>query len=111
MTVLSCCSDSLFEVCPVHPQAVTATAAAYTIYILFIFYVYSLYYLPERSSLPDSKYPLIQRFIRTCSGEIIECFFGHLDNMTVHKIRSEETRVGKEWVSSGRYRWWPDHEK
>src|SRR3546814_11977980 len=86
MTVLSCCSDSLFEVCPVHPQAVTATAAAYTIYILFIFYVYSLYYLPERSSLPDSKYPLIQRFIRTCSGEIIECFFGHLDNMTVNKI-------------------------
>src|SRR3546814_13297905 len=23
--------------------------------------------------------------------------------------RSEERRVGKEWVSTGRLRWWPDH--
>src|SRR3546814_21140868 len=25
--------------------------------------------------------------------------------------RSEERRVGKEWVSTGEYRWWPYHSK
>src|SRR3546814_12536121 len=29
----------------------------------------------------------------------------------VGESRSEERRVGKECVSTGRYRWWPDHEK
>src|SRR3546814_16134852 len=26
-------------------------------------------------------------------------------------IRSEERRVGKEWVNKGRFRWWPDTSK
>src|SRR3546814_13075781 len=30
---------------------------------------------------------------------------------TDSRPRSEEHRVWKEWVNTGRYRWWPDHKK
>src|SRR3546814_12452178 len=30
-------------------------------------------------------------------------------NRFVRYERSEERRVGKEWVSTGRTRWWPNH--
>src|SRR3546814_20279100 len=34
-----------------------------------------------------------------------------LAKMALDLQRSEESRVGQEWVSTCRYRWWPDHEK
>src|SRR3546814_20372196 len=32
-------------------------------------------------------------------------------NPSAWRIKSEERRVGKEWVSTGRSRWTPDHKK
>src|SRR3546814_11612048 len=40
-------------------------------------------------------------------GQLAEC--DQRDRQEQEAERSEERRVGKEWVSTCRSRWWPDH--
>src|SRR3546814_19402492 len=44
------------------------------------------------------------RIAQDCSQRIVQLVRPALDD-----LRSEERRVGKEWVSTGRCGWWPVH--
>src|SRR3546814_19170681 len=61
----------------------------------------------ERKNIGEA----IKEYIQILDGPVYQMF--HFRNPTgwrsVMRFRSEERRVGKEWISTCRSRWWPDH--
>src|SRR3546814_20223660 len=52
--------------------------------------------------------PIVSLDDRTVYGDLAAAT-RHGGEVKIWTLRSEERRVGKECVSTGRFRWWPDH--
>src|SRR3546814_20308776 len=58
----------------------------------------------QRLAIAPGLHPRLQLGRALAQGFVVECLVGGWQG-----IRSEERRVGKECVSTCRYRWWPYH--